>query len=168
MSEFTRMIDVRQAEGKHAMLEASAVERAALAERFGIVSIHTFTADVVLRRNGRDVAADGSLAADIVQACAVSGEDLAVSVREQVALRFIPDDQLDQVHDEVELEADELDEIPYSGTQIDLGEALAQSLALAIDPFITGPNADEARKRSGIQIEAASGPFAALAALKKE
>lgn len=168
MSEFTRQIDVRQAEGKHALLEANEAERAALAERFGIVAVNAFTADLTLHRKGREVLAEGSMAADIVQSCAVSGEDLPVTLREAVALRFVPDDQLDQTHEEVELEADELDEIPYSGTQIDLGEALAQSLALAIDPFLTGPNADEARRRGGILDEAASGPFAALAALKKD
>lgn len=168
MSEFTRVIDVRQAEGKHAVLEASEAERAALAERFGIVAVNAFTADVVLHRKGRDVLAEGTLAADIVQSCAVSGEDLPVALREDVAFRFVPDDQLGHLNEEVELEADELDDIPYSGTQIDLGEALAQTLALAIDPFLTGPNADEARKRAGIVEEGASGPFAALAALKKD
>ena len=40
--------------------------------------------------------------------------------------------------EEVELEADDCDEIEFDGTQFDLGEALAQSLALAIDPFLTG------------------------------
>ena len=69
---------------------------------------------------------------------------------------------------EIELGADDLDEIEYSGTQFDLGEAVAQSLALAIDPFAVGPGAEEARQRAGIVGEEASGPFAALAALKKK
>ena len=50
---------------------------------------------------------------------------------------------------------------------IDPGEAVAQSLALAIDPFAEGPGAEEARRRAGILSESAAGPFAALAALKK-
>jgi hypothetical protein len=66
----------------------------------------------------------------------------------------------------VELEADDCDEIEFDGTQFDLGEALAQSLALAIDPFLTGPGAEEARRKAGIIDAEASGPFAALKGLK--
>ena len=62
----------------------------------------------------------------------------------------------------------DLDEIPFEGHVFDLGEAVAQSLALAIDPYAVGPNAEQARKDAGIGDEAASGPFAALAALKKD
>jgi len=59
-----------------------------------------------------------------------------------------------------------LDEIEYTGTHIDLGEAVAQSLALAIDPFLTGPNADAARKSAGIGTPEDNGAFAALKGLK--
>ena len=52
-----------------------------------------------------------------------------------------------------------------SGTTIDLGEAVAQSVALAIDPFATGPQAEAARK---LLDEGSASPFAALAALKKD
>jgi hypothetical protein len=44
---------------------------------------------------------------------------------------------------------------------------VAQSLALAIDPYIVGPNGRAVRKKAGLLDEAAAGPFAALAALKK-
>ena len=53
-----------------------------------------------------------------------------------------------------------------------LGEAIAQTLALAIDPYREGPDADEARKKAGIvsdEDHAPSGPLAeALAGLKKD
>ena len=49
----------------------------------------------------------------------------------------------------------------------DLGEAVAQDLALAIDPYAVGPGAERARKEAGLLDEAAAGPFAALEALKK-
>jgi hypothetical protein len=68
---------------------------------------------------------------------------------------------------EIELEESELDEIPYTGTSFDLGEAVAQSLALAIDPYAVGPDAERVRADSGLSDQAAAGPFAALAALKK-
>ena len=53
-----------------------------------------------------------------------------------------------------------------SSSALDLGEAIAQSLALAVDPFATGPGAEQARKEAGLMDEGAAGPFAALAALK--
>ena len=66
--------------------------------------------------------------------------------------------------------ADECDEIGYSGTIFDIGEAVAQSLALAIDPFATGPQAEAARHRhrpdiaiADIQLGSSSGIDLALA-----
>ena len=100
-----------------------------------------------------------------MQSCAISGEDLPVAIDEPVELRFVPEETPNA--EEVELEESELDEIPYDGRLFDLGEAVAQSLALAIDPYAVGPEAERTRKEAGLADEAASGPFAALAALKK-
>ncbi|MFA7587682.1 MAG: YceD family protein [Novosphingobium sp.] len=168
MSEFQRLIDVRQAEGKVAKLEASETERAALATRFDLVAVKRLEAELVLSRKDRVVSASGTLSADIVQSCAISDEDLPVTIRENVAFRFVPEAAHATPDEEVELSGDELDDIEYAGSHFDLGEAVAQSMALAIDPFATGPNADEARRRAGISDETASGAFAALAALKKQ
>jgi hypothetical protein len=50
----------------------------------------------------------------------------------------------------------------------DLGEAVAQTLGLAIDPYAEGPNADAARKAAGIVAEGEQdGPMAALLAALK-
>ncbi len=165
--EFSRAFDVRQSEGKAVRLEASEAERAALARRFGLVAVNRLEADVVLNRDGLAVDASGRLSADFVQSCAVSGEDLPVAVDELLAFRFVPASDAHAPDEEVELDAGDLDEIEYHGTHFDLGEAVAQSLALAIDPFACGPEAEEARRKAGIVDEEASGPFAALAALKK-
>lgn len=167
-SEFPRAVDVRQADGRSLTLTADETERQALARRFGIVGIDRLEAEVALDRDGDAVSAQGTLTADIVQACAVSAEDFAVAIREPISFRFVtgtrpaphgPDG-------EFELAADDLDEIEFEGTAFDLGEAVAQSLALAIDPFATGPGADEARRRAGLIGEGEAGPFAALKGLK--
>jgi uncharacterized metal-binding protein YceD (DUF177 family) len=163
--EFSRLIDARQVTPKAVTIEATADERKALARRFGIVAVHQLQATVRLERAGEVVAAHGRLSASIVQSCAVSGEDLPVRIDEPLALRFVPAKPVDV--EEIELEADELDEIPFEGDAFDLGEAVAQSLALAIDPYATGPEAERVRKEV-LSDEAASGPFAALAALKKD
>ena len=165
--EFSREIDVRQAEGKALRLVPSAAEAAALARRFALVRIERLEAELVLSRQGQAVAAEGRLQAAIVQSCAVSGEDLAVTIDEPLAFRFVPAMADHLPDEEIEIDAQACDEIENSGTMIDCGEAVAQSLALAIDPFAEGPGAEEARRKAGIISEGEAGPFAALAALKK-
>jgi uncharacterized metal-binding protein YceD (DUF177 family) len=163
--EFSRPFDVRQLDHRAVQLVADAAERTALAKRFGIVRIDRLEAEVVLQRQGEALSGTGTLSADIVQSCAVSAEDLPVEIREPLAFRFIPETEAHRPDEEVELDADALDEIEFSGTTVDLGEAVAQSVALAIDPFLTGPLADEARR---LLREEGASPFAALAALKKD
>jgi uncharacterized metal-binding protein YceD (DUF177 family) len=167
--EFSRLVDIRQVSDKPLVLEPDAGERSALAARFDIVRIEAMRGDVVCVRDGAAVNVTGRLTASIVQPCAISGEDLAVTIDEPLVLRFVPASGLDQSPDEeIELDADALDEIPYEGTTFDLGEALAQTLALAIDPFATGPDADRVRNQFGLDAPEPSGPFAALAALKRD
>jgi uncharacterized metal-binding protein YceD (DUF177 family) len=163
--EFSRPIDRRQLKAKPVAIEAGQDERKALARRFGLVAIDRLAAEVTLIADGKAVDAAGTLEAAIVQTCAVSGDDLPVAIREPITLRFVPQSRI--AAEELELKAEELDEIAFTGHVFDLGEAVAQSLALAIDPYATGPEADRVRKEKGLADEAASGPFAALAALKK-
>lgn len=164
--EFSHMVDLRGITDAPVKLVANEAERAALAQRFGIVAIKRFAAEVSLERDGEQVTANGQLIADVVQPCAVSGDDLAVHIDEPFALRFVPAAELPDFEpdEEIELTAEELDEIPYEGTAFDLGEAAAQSLALAIDPYRTGPNADAVRAEKGLAGAQASGPLAAALA----
>jgi uncharacterized metal-binding protein YceD (DUF177 family) len=148
-------------------LEASEAERAALSKRFGLVRIDRMTAAIELIREAAGASATGRLKADIVQSCATSGEDLAVSIDDPVKLHFVPARAASAPDEEIELEAGELDEIEFTGSLFDLGEELAQTLALAIDPYAVGPTAEEARHKAGLLDKDTSGPFAALAALKK-
>lgn len=166
--EFSRTIDTRSLGNDPVRLEADPAERMALARRFGIVAVESLVAEVMLEPVKPGVKAEGRLDAAIVQSCAISGEDLPVTISEPLSLRFVPARGPGRPDEEVELEADDLDEIEFTGTQFDLGEAIAQSLALAIDPFLEGPNAEEFRKTSGYFGEERENPFAALAKLKKD
>lgn len=163
--EFSRPVDLRQVLDKPVAIEAGEAERSALARRFGLVRIARLEAEVALVVDGDAVDATGRLRAAIVQNCAVSGEDLAVAIDEPLTLRFVP--EMEITESELELEEGDLDEITYRGTSFDLGEAVAQSLALAIDPYAVGPGAEQARQQAGLSDAASAGPFAALAALKK-
>ncbi|OBV11245.1 YceD family protein [Erythrobacter dokdonensis] len=172
-SELSRMIKTRPLPGAPVVIEADEVERAALAERFGLGAVRSLRAEVSLEAKPRAIRATGSLRADIMQPCAVSGEDFPVTIEEPIDLRFVEEDARSLPEDEdaeIELEADDCDEIGYAGDMFDLGEAVAQTLGLAIDPYAEGPNADAARKAAGIVREGEQeGPLAAmLAALKKD
>ena len=170
-SELTRMIKARPLPAGAVVIEASPEERAALAVRFGLGAVESLRAEVALEQKPRAIRATGRLRAAIMQPCAISGEDFPVTIDEPVDLRFVEEHQRPATEDEeIELEADDCDEIEYAGDMFDLGEAVAQTLGLAIDPYAEGPNADTARKAAGIVPEGEHhGPLAAmLAALKKD
>ncbi|MEQ1542165.1 MAG: DUF177 domain-containing protein [Novosphingobium sp.] len=167
MSEFQRIYALRTLPSEPQTLTATADECTALTRRFALVAVKRFTATITLVADGANVRANGTLDADIVQSCAVSGDDLPMHIAAPVALRFVPAGADAPGDETVELSADELDDIEMDGTQFDLGEALAQELALAINPYAEGPGAAEARRKAGIVSEGEAGPFAGLAALKK-
>lgn len=165
--EFSRLIKPRALPPEPLRLVANEEEATALAHRFGVTAVEGFTAEVALTPSGRAVLAEGRIAARITQPCAVSGEALSYAVDEPVVLRFVPARRAPATPDEeIELAADELDEIEYDGEIFDLGEELAQSLGLAIDPYRTGPAAEKTRAAGLVTSEEASGPFAALASLR--
>ena len=171
-SELTRMVKARPLPADPIVIEATEAERKALAERFGLGAVHALRAEVGLDQKARAIRATGRLKADIMQPCAISSEDFPVSIDEPVDLRFVEDSGRPMTEgeaQEIELEADDCDEIAFTGDMFDLGEAVAQTLGLAIDPYAEGPNADAARKAAGIVAEGEQdGPMAAmLAALQK-
>ncbi len=113
--------------------------------------------------------AKGRLTAAVEQLCAIAGEPFRNRIEEPLALRFVPASEQPKFdpEEEIELDSAEPDDIYYDGQSFDLGEALAQSFGLAIDPYAEGPAAGTTRETSGLLDVAPSGPFAALAALKK-
>ncbi|MGB3166430.1 MAG: YceD family protein [Alteraurantiacibacter sp.] len=162
--EFARPFDIRAISDKPVELVANDSECAALASRFGLVAIHSLSATLSLEVKGEEISATGPMRAVIVQSCAVSGDDLASDLGENVTVRFVPLASMEasEEDEEIELAAEDLDDIPYEGTSFDLGEAVAQSLALAIDPFASGPKADTVRRDQGLIEEGESdGPMAA-------
>ena len=171
--ELSRPIKPRALPAGTMTIEADEAERAALAKRFGITAIHSLTSEVEFGEKDGAVLAEGRLAATLEQPCAVTREDFTYEVSETFSLRFVPAGRMGEYEEDAEFELteDDLDEIEYEGDSFDLGEAIAQELALAIDPYREGPGAEEAREQAGIESDenrTPSGPLAdALAALKK-
>ncbi|MBX9795554.1 DUF177 domain-containing protein [Sphingomonas sp.] len=147
---------------------ADPAECAALARRFGLIAVEGLAARFAVRRAGTTVFASGTVEARVVQACVATGDPVPASIDMPVALRFVPD-TAPSAADEIEIDADALDSIGYAGGAIDLGEAAAETMALALDPFPRSAGADAALKAAGVLSEEeaalAASPFAALGAL---
>jgi uncharacterized metal-binding protein YceD (DUF177 family) len=153
-------------------IAAKAGERAALARRFGLVAIDRLDAEGVARRAGAIVHFSGRLRADVVQTCVATDDPLPASIDTPFTLRFVPDDIAAPAHDEVELSEEDCDTVAYSGEAVDLGEAVAETLALSLDPFPRSAHADAVLRAAGVrsegEVEPPAGPFAALKGLMKE
>ncbi|WP_331012404.1 DUF177 domain-containing protein [Sphingomonas sp.] len=168
--EFSRpvRIDTIGEMGRQEAIAAEAGERAALATRFDLVAIDRLEASASCIRKGTEVFVSGELSAAVVQACAATGVELPVTVLQPFSLKFVPALTVDG--DEVELDAADLDVVPYDGAAVDLGEAVAETLALALDPFPRSPDADAVLRAAGVKAEDAvveePNAFAGLAALK--
>ena len=154
-------------DGDRIDLAADEKECAAIAERLNLPSVGTLKAHCVLERDGETVKAAGRLKASLEQSCVASGEPIATSVDEPFELNFRPEPD-GRPDEEIELQADDLDTIFHDGSVVPLGEALVDTLALVLDPYPRGPNATAALHEAGVLSEEEAGPFAALAALKRD
>lgn len=168
VTEFSRpvRIDTIGAVPREIAVEADESERAALARRFDIASLDALTAQAALSVEGGDIRARGRLAAEVVQLCVATNVELPSSINAPFDIAFRRDPPVDAPDAGLELSESECDVTFYEGGAIDLGEAVAETLALAIDPYARAPDADAVLKQMGVLSEGAAGPFAALARLK--
>ncbi|MCW3473950.1 YceD family protein [Limobrevibacterium gyesilva] len=153
-------VDRVTASGLEAVVEASDSERAALARRLGIPDVLALTCRFRLTPSqGGVVMAEGVLRGRLVRVCVVSLDAFEADVEERFRVRFVP---AGTESDDLDPESD--DEIGYSGSVIDLGEAAAEQLALGLDPYPRKPDADlpEAARAQD------ESPFAALARLRRD
>lgn len=170
VSEFSRPIAVERLplEGKRVEIVATEEERNALARRFGVDTLERLSADVHLApfANGELVRVSGRLSAAVTQTCGVTLAPVFSDIAEEFELSyaFAPE----PVHGrEIELDvAGEDPPEPIEDGVIDVGEVVAEQLALAIDPF---PRAPDAAFEPPPEMEESkpAGPFAALEALRK-
>jgi uncharacterized metal-binding protein YceD (DUF177 family) len=107
------------------------------------------------------------LVAALEQACVVTGDPITTHVDEPFTLLFTPEPAGSSPDEEIELGESDCDVIFYDGAAIDLGGAVADTLALSLDPYPRSAAADAALKEAGVMTEEQASPFAALAALKK-
>lgn len=154
-------------EGQRIDLAADEAERKAVAERLGLPRLDRFEAHAALSRTGEVVRARGRIAAALGQSCVVTGEPVAAHVDEPFDIAFVPAPEGGAADEEIELGEADCDVVFHDGAAIDLGGAVADTLALALDPYPRSAGAEAALKEAGVLSEEQSGPFAALAQLKK-
>ena len=154
-------------------IEADADERAALARRFGLLALDSLTAKVGLTSvDGGLVRVHGTLAAKVTQACVVTVEPVMTRVEgsfERLYGAGAPEEAGGPITD---ADAEESPE-PFTHGAVDVGEAVAEQLALELDPFPRAPGAafdgfSNGSKSVGDDDTGDAGPFAVLARLKEK
>ncbi len=170
--EFSRPVplDAIDAAGITHTLRATERERAGLAQRFGFAGIERLEAELTVRRTGTEaiIRVAGRLAAEVVQECVVTLEPTRRVVEEEIDERFAP--AAGSQRGEVVVDAEDDEPEPLEGESIDLGEVVAQCLALAVDSYPRAPGVEFAGftlggGEEGDAVQAS--PFAVLSALQK-
>jgi hypothetical protein len=168
--EFSRILSTTRLSSRVSVhrIAANDEERASLALRFGLLSLDRLDAEIrLVRIAGGEVRLDGTLEADLVQPCVVTLEPVAARLSDVFSLIYRPG--LDEeAADRLALEdpGDALIE-PLIGDVIDIGEAVAQQLAVVMDPYPRASGADATGVGPGVET-AAEIPLAELSALKRQ
>jgi uncharacterized metal-binding protein YceD (DUF177 family) len=161
--EFSRLVPLARlgSEPVRESITAGAAEREALARRFGLLALDHLSATLELRREtGGVITLAATYEAAFVQSCVVSLEPVAGKLSECFSLRYgRSDEETQAISLDPEGEAFE----PLAGEAIDVGEAVAQELSLALPAFPRHPDAVLEESASAPTIT----PFAALEKLSR-
>lgn len=117
-------------------LVANGQECAALSKRFDLIAIKALKAEVELHKAvvGEMVAVKGRFTATVVQRCVVTLEPLESELSESFQAYFTHAENIAPSEDLALEEAFAPEAIDADGT-VDLGELVAQNLALALNPY---------------------------------
>jgi uncharacterized metal-binding protein YceD (DUF177 family) len=162
-NEFSRsvLIEPWPEDGIEVRLHADPREREALARRFELLEIAALDGHGRLERtgDGKEIRFNGWLEAEVTQACVVSLEPVTATIREPIERRYLwvaPGEQRAERPEDTDEDVE-----PLRGSQIDLGEMLAEELALALDPYPRAPDADAL-------VSAAVGPHVSFGAAEPD
>jgi uncharacterized metal-binding protein YceD (DUF177 family) len=166
-SEFSRTVRIDTLGGtpRELAIDANEAERAALAERFGLLAVELLTAKLSLTRSGDAVSATGELRARVTQSCVATEVPVPAVVEESFSILFRPHPRT-VADEEIELAEEEMDVIFYDGASVDVGEAVAETLSLSLDPYPRAPEAETVLREAGVLTEEEAKPESALAGLK--
>jgi uncharacterized metal-binding protein YceD (DUF177 family) len=155
-------------DGREVTFSASDEERAALAARFDLEGLAALAGRAVVTRiaGGKLFRLEAAFEADAVQTCVVTLDPLPVRLSETFTMTFAPAEDIERPSEVVIGEEEDPPEPLVDGT-IDVGEAVAEHLSLALDPFPRKAGAEIPENPAAAAEEERPHPFAALAQLKK-
>lgn len=162
--EFSRLVPLARLglEPFRTAIEATPEERERLAERFNLIALDRLAAVVALQRvNGELIRLDATFEAEFVQSCVVTLDPVPGRVAQTFSLIYA---LLEEQQTEIDLDVDEPVVEPLTGDTIDIGEAVAQELSLALPDF---PRLEDAVIGPLEAAEAEDSPFAALKRLRR-
>ncbi len=140
---------------------ASDKELKSLATRFKFLDVLALSAELTISKSARDCwDVVGQLKGDVVQTCSSTGVPLRETVDFLIEERYV---RTVGHQEEVEVHMGVAE--PLENEAINIGELLAQSLAIAVTPW---PRAPEAPETYTSGEEMSEHPFAGLAALKRQ
>ena len=118
--------------GQTVMVRATARECTAVAVRMDLPAIQSLECffNLAVEDDGVSVVAEGRLRAKVTRVCVVSAEEFETVVEDDFEMRFVPAGE-----EREDPNPDLPDEIPYEVDTIDVGEAAAEQLGLALDPY---------------------------------
>jgi uncharacterized metal-binding protein YceD (DUF177 family) len=147
-------------------VESTPEEREALARRLDLPALDALTALLRIEpARGKGLRVHGAVDARLTQTCVVTLEDFVSDLHVLVERFYVPESEFR--NDPEEAEDEDVDLIRNG--EIDLGELVSESLALAIDPYPRKPGVTFA----GVSAEDTpepgdrTRPFAGLARLKE-
>jgi uncharacterized metal-binding protein YceD (DUF177 family) len=148
-------------------ISAEAKEREALAARFDLIAIDRLEAQATLAVEGDAILCRGTFSANVVQECVATAAPVAAARKADFTIRFVAHLADGAPADEIEIDVDDCDIVEHDGQAIDLGEAVAQTLLLALDPFPRAKNAAQTLKAAGVvgEEEVGNAAFAGLKGL---
>lgn len=164
--EFSRLVRLEEISDRDVRrsLEANEAECRVLSARFDLQALDSLTADVVVSRVGTGplVKVSGTVQAELTQSSVVSLKPVPAQVSEEFSEIFGPEGY------RPEFDEEEMPEV-FDDGGIDIGEIVAQVLALALDPYPRAPGEAVAAEEVGASVgEGGRRPFAELEELLKK
>jgi uncharacterized metal-binding protein YceD (DUF177 family) len=132
-------------DGEAFHFEATPEERAALARRFDLVELPSLEVEGEIRvfDHGRRARVEGVIRARVVQTCVVTLDPVPAEVEDSFVRTYTSTPARPSgVEPETVLDLDAEDPPePLEGGLVDIGEAVAETLGLALDPYPRAPGA---------------------------
>lgn len=148
---------------------ASPAERKAVAARFGLLDMSKLEAHLDIdHAEGHMIAVTGTMTAEVVQQCVVTLDPVPAHIDDAIDIVFAPAGLLEAGANPPHSESsDEEAPEPIVNGKIDLGELVAQHLAVALNPYPRKPGAELPVMNAGKTDEGADSPnpFAKLAVM---